>query len=79
MKITVLGATGQTGLEVVRQALAAGRTLSIYVRRHDGLPSNPRLEVVIGQLDDVAALTKDVLCQPPARLRIIGWRKGGRG
>ena len=28
---------------------------------------------------DFGARTEDVLCQPPARLRIIGWRKSGRG
>jgi len=57
MRIVVLGATGQTGLQVVDQALVAGHQVTAYVRRRGELPSNSNLSLVIGQLDDVAAMT----------------------
>jgi putative NADH-flavin reductase len=48
MKLTVFGATGRTGVEVVRQALAAGHQVVAVVRDSGRLavPPHERLEVV---------------------------------
>ena len=32
MNLTIFGATGRTGIEVVKQALAAGNNVTAYVR-----------------------------------------------
>lgn len=56
MRIAVLGATGQTGLEVVYQALADGYEVVAYVRRNGDLPSHENLTVRIGELDDVGSM-----------------------
>ncbi|NHI16083.1 NAD(P)-dependent oxidoreductase [Microbacterium excoecariae] len=58
MRIAVLGATGRTGGEVVRQALAAGHDLVAYVRRPEAMQPATGLTVVGGQLDDSAALER---------------------
>ena len=58
MKLLVLGATGPTGLQVVRQALAQGHEVTAFVRDPARLPpSDPRLHVLTGSLPgDTAAL-----------------------
>ena len=58
MKLLVLGATGPTGLQVVRQALAQGHEVTAFVRDPARLPpSDPRLHVLTGSLPgDAAAL-----------------------
>lgn len=56
MKLTVLGATGPTGLLVVRQALALGHSVTAYARRRGDLPTHPQLQVVLGELGDAAAM-----------------------
>jgi len=57
MRIVVLGATGLTGVEVVKQALAAGHKVVAYVRRPDDVEPRPGLDIVAGQLEDVEAMT----------------------
>ncbi|MEU0407923.1 NAD(P)-binding oxidoreductase [Streptomyces griseorubiginosus] len=57
MRIAVVGATGRTGRELVRQALADGHEVVAYVRRPEAVTPIPGLTVVGGQLDDEAALT----------------------
>lgn len=56
MKIVVLGAAGRTGRLVVEQALTRGEEVVAYVRNPQGIAANPRLEIVVGQLNDTLAL-----------------------
>lgn len=57
MKLTVFGATGGTGREVVRQALAAGHQVAAVVRDPARLPiSHSALEVVTAELTGPEAL-----------------------
>ena len=56
MRIVVLGATGATGKEVIKQALDAGHGVVAYVRRPEAVERRPGLEVVAGQLGDVEAM-----------------------
>jgi uncharacterized protein YbjT (DUF2867 family) len=48
MVITVLGAAGKTGQEVVSQALAAGHRVHALVRRPDGIAPKSNLKVFVG-------------------------------
>lgn len=60
-KLTVLGATGGTGRQVVQQALDAGHHVTAVVRDPAGLGlSHPRLDVVTAQLTDAPALADAV-------------------
>jgi putative NADH-flavin reductase len=62
MKITVLGAAGKTGIEVVRQALAAGHSVVGVVRQADGVKAHQNLTLVIGDAtnpQDIARASKD--------------------
>lgn len=56
MKLLVLGATGGTGREVVRQAIERGHEVTVLARRPDALPARERLRVVPGDAtrDDAA-------------------------
>ncbi|WP_055588062.1 NAD(P)-dependent oxidoreductase [Peterkaempfera griseoplana] len=57
MKLTVLGATGGVGRQVVRQALDAGHQVTAVVRDPDRfLLSHPALEVVTADVTDSLAL-----------------------
>lgn len=58
-RITVLGATGLTGQELVRQALDAGHDVTALVRRPEALPiRHGRLEVVVGDATDADAIAR---------------------
>jgi putative NADH-flavin reductase len=59
MKLLVLGATGPTGLQIVRQGLAQGHEVAAFVRDPAKLAfADPRLHVVTGTLPgDAAALS----------------------
>ncbi len=53
MKLTVLGATGGTGQQLARQAVAAGHEVTAIVRRPDAIAAaSPQLRVVRGDLLD---------------------------
>lgn len=52
MRIVVFGATGGTGSQVVRQALAAGHEVTAVIRRSGALAAQPRLQVVVGALGE---------------------------
>lgn len=53
MKISVLGATGATGVEVVKQLLEQGHDVIAYVRNPDKITlSNDKLTVVKGDIFD---------------------------
>lgn len=57
MKLTVFGATGRTGMEVVKQALAAGHEVTAYVRDPAKMTlSDPRLTLAQGDMHDAAAV-----------------------
>ncbi|MEP0547925.1 MAG: NAD(P)H-binding protein [Rhodothermales bacterium] len=65
MRIAVFGATGRTGREVVTQALAAGHTVTAFVRNRDKLAaqqdlSNERLTAVTGDVRDYDAVARAV-------------------
>ena len=61
MQITVFGATGGIGRHVVDQALAAGHTVTAYVRDPSKLGRHtPRLRIVVGELSDTAAIQQAV-------------------
>ncbi|GFR92691.1 flavin reductase (NADPH)-like [Elysia marginata] len=65
MKVLIVGATGPTGQELVKQALTSGHTVTVLARRPDKLsvpqPTGDSLKVIPGEvlkLDDVkGALT----------------------
>jgi len=58
MIITVLGANGKTGVEVVRQVLEAGHSVHAVVRRAESLPPQAGLEVFVGDVTDPAVIAK---------------------
>jgi putative NADH-flavin reductase len=61
MQITVFGANGRVGSLVVEQALRQGYKVTAFVHSASGLPPNPNLQVVKGDIynaaDVVAALS----------------------
>ena len=59
MNITVLGAAGGTGMQVVRQALAAGHSVTALVRSPEKmLVTDPHLRVVQGDATDQASVSR---------------------
>src|SRR5438552_1006920 len=57
MNITLLGANGKTGTQVVKQALDAGHVVTALVRRPDALKGQAKLRVLKGDVtnpEDVA-------------------------
>lgn len=56
MKVTVFGATGGTGKQVVEQALAAGHEVTALVRNPAVVPERDGLRVVQGDVLDLAAV-----------------------
>ncbi|MGW1786648.1 NAD(P)-dependent oxidoreductase, partial [Streptomyces sp. NPDC002143] len=58
MKIVVLGATGNIGSHVVKEALSQGHEVVAYVRNPDAVQPQAGVTVVQGSLDDRAALAK---------------------
>jgi uncharacterized protein YbjT (DUF2867 family) len=58
MNLTIFGATGKTGLLLCQQALAAGHTVTAYVRNPGGLGDDlsAALNVVEGGLEDDTAI-----------------------
>lgn len=58
MQVLILGATGGTGRELVKQALGHGHSVRVMARDPDRVKTvHPRLEVVKGDIADTAALT----------------------
>ena len=56
MKIIVFGGNGRTGKLIVTQALAKGHTVTAYTRTTKGLPQDPHLRVVQGDVFDFGAV-----------------------
>lgn len=78
MKLTVLGPTGSTGEQIVRQALAAGHEVIAVARRPDAIaPTDPRLRVVLGDVLDPASL-HDAVVGADAVLSALGSRQANR-
>jgi putative NADH-flavin reductase len=74
MKLVVLGATGGTGIEIVRQAIAQGHSVTAFVRSPDRLkPLAGQLTVKQGNLLNSAALA-DVIQDHDAVLSGFGPR-----
>ena len=61
MKVVVFGASGKTGREVVRQALARGFEVTAFVRNTARLPlAHANLRLVTGELTDAKAIGRVV-------------------
>jgi len=60
MKIIVFGATGGTGKLMVTQALAKGHSVTAFVRRPEGLPQDPHLRIIQGDVFDSATVADAV-------------------
>jgi len=59
MRVLVFGASGKTGREVVRQALARGFKVTAFVRETGRLPlAHANLRLVTGELSNTAAVAK---------------------
>ena len=88
MNLLVIGATGGTGTEVIKQALAAGHRVTALVRDPNKLPlQHPALRVVQGDVLDATAVARALegceavvsalgvkLGQPPGSTRSRGTR-----
>lgn len=61
MKLTIFGATGGTGKELVQQALAAGHQVTAYVRTPSKLSlTDDRLSVIQGQMDEAEKINQAI-------------------
>jgi putative NADH-flavin reductase len=61
MNLTIFGASGRTGLPLIEQALAAGHTVTAFVRDPAKLPiTHERLTVVQGDAADPSAVVRAV-------------------
>jgi putative NADH-flavin reductase len=73
MKLFVLGATGPTGLQIVRQALAQGHEVTAFVRDPARLPITDRnLKVVTGALPGDARALAEALRGRDAVISSLG-------
>ena len=78
MKIIVFGASGNTGKQLVEQALAAGYEVVAYARNPSKLNiSNEHLTVIQGELSD-AALIETAVKGTGAVLSALGPRGGSK-
>ena len=76
MKLTLLGATGSVGRQLLTQALTAGHTVTVLVRQPDTLGDlRARVTVVQGDATDAAAVARAV-AGADAVLSTLGHRKG---
>src|SRR6185312_6809907 len=64
MRVLIFGATRASGRLTTERALAAGHQVTVYARNPAKVTANhPRLAVVKGELDDVAAIQEAMLGQ----------------
>jgi putative NADH-flavin reductase len=79
MRITVFGATGGTGKQLVEQALTAGNEVVAYVRNPSKLDiKNEHLTIVQGELAD-QALIERAISGADAVISVLGPRGGSKG
>ncbi|MGX7030337.1 NAD(P)-dependent oxidoreductase [Vagococcus zengguangii] len=52
MNLLIIGATGQTGQELVTQALASGHQVTVYIRKSWPLLTHADLKIITGQLTE---------------------------
>jgi putative NADH-flavin reductase len=77
MKLTIFGATGRTGKPFVEQALAAGHTVTAYVRDASKLTTqHPQLDVVVGTLNETDKIVNAMVGRD-AVFSTLGPVKGG--
>ena len=61
LHVAVFGASGNIGRLVVEQLLAAGHTVTAYVRNAAKLTvAHPNFRVVVGELDDASAVARAI-------------------
>lgn len=61
MNLLIFGATGDTGRELIKQAIAQGHTVTGFSRHADDLKAEfPQLQTVQGDVSDMAAVEKAV-------------------
>lgn len=56
MHLVIFGAAGQTGIEIIKQALAAGYQVTAASRRSTSLPSQEGLAAVAVDINDASAV-----------------------
>jgi putative NADH-flavin reductase len=79
MKIAIFGATGETGRQLVEQALAAGYQVVAYVRNPSKLNTkHENLTIVQGELADQAIIERAVSAAD-AIISVLGPRGGSKG
>ncbi len=77
-RISILGATGKTGQELVHRALDEGHTVTALVRRPEALAvRDERLEVVVGDARDVDVIAR-VATGQDALIAALGRPESGR-
>jgi putative NADH-flavin reductase len=60
MKIVVFGASGGTGRELVRQGVAQGHTVTVFVRNPAAFTGGDHLRVVVGDARDAKAVAQAI-------------------
>jgi putative NADH-flavin reductase len=79
MKIAIFGATGETGRQLVEQALAAGHEVVAYVRNPSKLNTrHENLTIVHGDLADQAMIER-AISGADAVISVLGPRGGSKG
>lgn len=63
MKVLIFGASGRTGRELVRQAIAAGHEVTAFVRNPSAFSATEHLRVATGDVHDPAAVNIAMLEQ----------------
>ena len=77
MKVTIFGATGRTGQQLVKQALKAGHQVTAYVRTPSKMAEqHENLAVVQGKITD-AAKVSEVISGTDGVLSALGAVRGG--
>ncbi|WP_081668695.1 NAD(P)-dependent oxidoreductase [Sphingomonas phyllosphaerae] len=79
MKVSVFGATGKTGVLLVRRLIDAGHTVTVYARNPDKMPLHDhRLEMVQGRLDEPERIEQAIIgCD--AVISVLGPVAGSSG
>ncbi|HEX4037834.1 MAG TPA: SDR family oxidoreductase [Acidobacteriaceae bacterium] len=75
MNLVVFGASGGTGRELVRQGLAQGHTITVFVRNPAAFTGEDRLRVVVGDARNAQAVAEAV----PGQDAVLSALGGGLG